>query len=326
MPRFVALAVVVFAVVGCAPSPFVEVRTLEDASSARHVRFNPAARFVAAISLEWDEVIVWNVDTGRRSRPQFATRPRTLAFSPDGTRLATAHPGYVRLTDLQTLKLDQVLFGWDVCEIDFVGDGSQLVGITDSTCRVWDIPTQRFTATRRFESIIATMHVAPDRKTVLIAEAGGSVSECDATTLAVRGTFMVPPERHVVFAPDGDQYSALHQFDVAAVPRRDAQFHRSLRPAGVVETVAYSPDGRCLAVSWGDDPRTITALTFLIGWRFPPPLGGGVTVWDLQEGREVGSFAVGRRVTGVAWSPDGSLIATVDSRGRARLWRPPTKP
>jgi WD40 repeat protein len=63
--------------------------------------------------------------------------------------------------------------------------------------------------------------------------------------------------------------------------------------------LAYSPDGRLLA--------GIAA-------------SGGVHLWDLASGEEVGGWDTGtENGDGIAFSPDGALLATSGARGATRV-------
>jgi WD40 repeat protein/transcriptional regulator with XRE-family HTH domain len=72
---------------------------------------------------------------------------------------------------------------------------------------------------------------------------------------------------------------------------------------------AFSPDGKLLAIAYGD---------------------GYVRLWNPATQQAVGSplpadTSPGGFVYGVAFSPDGKLLATADSAGYVRLWNPATQ-
>jgi WD40 repeat protein len=73
---------------------------------------------------------------------------------------------------------------------------------------------------------------------------------------------------------------------------------------GIVQGMAFSPDGKFLATTAPDDaaPR----------------------LWNLATGQAVGIPLPTASVQDVAFSPDGKFLATADADGTARLWNPAT--
>ncbi|MCB1097886.1 MAG: protein kinase [Verrucomicrobiae bacterium] len=103
----------------------------------------------------------------------------------------------------------------------------------------------------------------------------------------------------LIFSPDGDRLAVLlddpqvHLIDVAA--RKET---RPI-PCEVFATdVAFSGDGRMLAVA----------------------SKGLATVWDLEDGHQMGEFTHGAWVTAVDFSPDGRHLAATGRDRSARVW------
>ncbi|MGH3996550.1 MAG: WD40 repeat domain-containing protein, partial [Pseudonocardiaceae bacterium] len=99
-----------------------------------------------------------------------------------------------------------------------------------------------------------------------------------------------------------DDLATTPELAAAAVAGRD-RGHAIIAPGGAVSSVAFSPEGRLLAV----------------------PRGHGVEIVDVASGdtlRVLSGHTGG--VIGVAFSPDGTQLATTSWDNTARLWDPAT--
>jgi WD40 repeat protein/serine/threonine protein kinase len=266
-----------------------ESRTLPAGGQAAIVAFSPDWRR-RACAVSDNTVEVRDVQTGQPTlRLKGHTAPVwSLAFSPDGKRLASGAGGHqlpggtlannsktdraeVKVWDAQT---GQELFTFPVSlgfvrGVAFSPDGKRLAGVSanppdsdpkSSTMKVWDVQTGQ----------------------QLFALQGGGWS--------------------VAFSPDGKRLASG-----VAGPRRaqvrvwDAQTGQELRSLqGGGMSVAFSPDGKHLASASYD---------------------GTVKVWDAQTGQELLSFKGASG--GVAFSPDGKRLASAGGRladGQVKVW------
>ncbi|WP_201380401.1 WD40 repeat domain-containing protein [Ktedonobacter sp. SOSP1-52] len=93
-------------------------------------------------------------------------------------------------------------------------------------------------------------------------------------------------------------------------PRRNT-FHTLV----VVWSLSWSPDSRYLASASGNTMRNFMAA--------PPPEYDTVQVWEAVTGRHLQTYrAHTHEVRGVAWSSDGTSIASASLDGTVHVWKP----
>jgi WD40 repeat protein len=117
-------------------------------------------------------------------------------------------------------------------------------------------------------------------------------------------------------------------------------------PSGVVTSMAYSPDGTTMAAGYSDGTIRLWDLAShrLIGtatWGAAPLAlaftGGGrglqvaddvaVGTWNLSDGARIAALPLtgASGVTAVAFSPNGTTLATGDANGNIQLWNTATR-
>lgn len=280
--------------------------------------FSPDGEWLATIGND-GVTIVWDADTGaQRLRLPGTTEPsdyfstQRLAFSPDGRRLATADSSLVRIWDTESGDLVRTLEGHegDVWSIAFSRDGRSLAaGSADNTVRVWDAESGE---PRR----VLTGHAQP---------VGGVAFSPDGRWLA-----------------SGADDSTLKLWDATTGEmRREETF------SDFVDSVSFSPDGAFLAATTGDGLRvwrvvlpqneeadlvdleqvlaideSVGSVTFSPdGGRLAAVIGSAAKLWDARTGRELMTLPGHTNwVTDVAFSPDGTSLATTSFDGTARMW------
>ena len=212
----------------------------------------------------------------------FLTDPRSdgvlsVAFSPDGTTLATGDTRSTYLWSLATRKVVATLrdpSGLSVDSVAFSPDGTVLAtGDTDGSTYLWSLATRKVTATLTgpgSNRYVTSVAFSPNGSTLAVGYYTGGVL-ADGTAVS----------------NDGSTYLwSLATRKVTATFTGPSEL--------VVDSVAFSPDGTVLAVGEND---------------------GSTYLWSLATRKVTASLTdpgSNRRQVSVAFSPDGTTLATGD--------------
>jgi WD40 repeat protein/tRNA A-37 threonylcarbamoyl transferase component Bud32 len=294
---------------------------------------------------------IWDVRTGR-TLVEFKGHTGELtsvAFSPDGTRLATgSQDKTARIWDARTGQSLYELKGHtiDVWRVAFSPDGTRLATAGDTTVRLWDVRTGKLV--HEIKDAGGWVHgVAFSPDGTRLATAGDTTArQWDVRTgqplLELKGH--AGAVFHVGFSPDGARLATCSNDRTARVwdARTGNELLKLQGHTNDVQGVAFSPDGMRLATaSWDHtarlwDARTgQPALVFkghtqaVQSAAFSPDgtrlatAGADATarVWDARTGEQLFQIKGHRSVvTGIAYSPDGNRLATAGYDGKAWLW------
>ncbi|MFC5819145.1 hypothetical protein ACFPUY_28950 [Nonomuraea harbinensis] len=256
--------------------------------------------------------------TGRGTLTGHARGVMALAFSPDGSAIATgSDDGTARLWDTASRRqlgapITRPKYDCSDVRLAFSPDGRTLATACAGRVRFYDVATRReLGRPLEHEAVVSALAYRPDGKTLVTGDFRGVVRQWDAATHRPHGPPMGRPDhgpelanivREVTFSRDGTVMAvargrAVRLWDpVTSRPRGEPV----ARQADTVLDVALSPDGATLAtVSQGR-----TAL-----------------LWDLASRERTGELK--DRLAGftaIAFSPDGTRIATAGGSGRTVLW------
>ena len=296
--------------------------------------------FGATAASVWDVSISGDAEVA--NLPAVANAYGAVAFTADGSRLvASSTAGSVTVWDALTFRpvrtIDgtasppspggtadpAVASGADVFSLDVSPDGRLVAAARfDGSIRVWDVRTGRDAFTvdpgpTQAPYMDVTWSPAGDFLAVSANDGfTGRVTVVDrsgrrVTVLQEKFGFAVGG---VAFSPDGEELvttrlpTASPDPDAARVVIWDWEAEKIERTIATEATgVAHSPTGHLIAtVSRGQGPVP----------------GGSVDVWDSATGRHVATLAGSKGVIRLAFSADGSRLATTGHDGTVRLWDP----
>ncbi|QUX31793.1 WD40 repeat domain-containing protein [Nocardiopsis akebiae] len=235
----------------------------------------------------------------------------SVAFSPDGTTLATSTAGGisgdVHLWDAATGEMINTFYGYDtVIDASFSPDGATLAtGDEEGVVHLWDTTGDLLHDLTGHGSWVNAVAFSPDGATLATGSADGTARLWDTATgeqLQVLSDGL-GEVFDVEFSPDGATLATGSEDGTARLwDTADHEERRAIDPGGdlPVYDVLFGSDGDVLVTN------TTTA----------------VSLWDTRNGSQVQTLTTTGRplVDTVTVSPDGATLAYGLTDGRVRLW------
>jgi WD40 repeat protein/transcriptional regulator with XRE-family HTH domain len=282
------------------------------------VNFSPDGSKLATSGTEGSQrgwASIWDVNTGQKTMtlPGHGPNTRSVAFSPDGTRIVTSNEdrtatvwGAISGSELFTL------YGHtDIVEqADFSPDGTRIVTVSDDRkIKVWDSATgQNLLTLAGHSGTVWSVSFSPDNQYIVTTSADNtakvwSISPAQEVLTVVNGSRIVyPAGARLVYSPDGNRLAAANSDSTPKVwdVKTGKLLLELVGHTDLVTNIVYNADGTQIGTASND--RT-------------------AKIWDAKTGKELLSFTGhADNVMGIDFSPDGSRLATGSWDGTAIVW------
>lgn len=297
--------------------------------------FSPSGEQVALLQPIKGTVRVWDAQRGVPIAAPMKHKgaPRTLAFSPNGKRLATwamnrGNEAIVYLWETETGKsLAEAKAVGRIKKLAFNHDGSRLAtgshvgGLlgTSGAIQFWDGETLKPEGDPiKTSKPVNSIAFSPDSSLLAAAVVNGKsqVTIWKTTDRSVQcegGDLKDHPPVDVCFSPDGTKVGVASNTGPAQVI--DSQTGAAITPLLKHDERLEGPDD--------GSGRALGFITFSPDSRFVLTACGDRTarLWNATSGEPVGKIMEhAEDVTSCQFSPDGNLIGTSCRDGTARLW------
>ncbi|MEU7853117.1 WD40 repeat domain-containing protein [Nonomuraea sp. NPDC049141] len=298
----------------------LQVGTLMPALGA--VALSSDGRILATGAPDYEDpsIRLWDVATQRPLGPPLRSKTARrgvdrLAFAPDGRTLLSEGLDGLRFWDVASRR--EIAHERNLRSAAISADGRLLAAAQDKSLVFWDMARRQETGPRitapGHTDVITALALSPDGKTVATSGSDNRVRLFDVTTRreipGPSNTSQVGLVSVLAFSPNGQRLAfvaADNSIKLWDVPDRHA-VGVALIPASGTDALAFGPDGQTL----------VTGHSY-----------GEVQLWDLRTYRPLGSPMTGHTefIGALAYSRDGTLVASVAGDKTARLWNVRTPP
>lgn len=302
-----------------------ETRTVVWDVGAARLRELTAPALVYPTSLQWSRsgLIAWtDLESGVRAWDDRSGQPvdlaqdidsaTTLAFSPDGTRLAVADHSAMHIVDVRSrrsvasIELPVTLRAG----VAFTPDGSRVAFETSEGLAILDGSLRGETRVSPLEEYTSAEHIAfsPDGRWIA-AGLGGPNPTLRVWPSSGSGAAVTLERDRLTYGPQPPAFSHDSR-RLASFSRGESVMVWATGPWSVERTWSLPGSGQALAFA-PDDSRLAVAGQ------------GEAAIWDASTGRKLVALShPGSPVaTEIAWSPDGARLVSAADDGVVRFWK-----
>jgi WD40 repeat protein/serine/threonine protein kinase len=302
------------------------------------------------VTSSWaQDLQIWDISTGTNiafagSVPAHGNEVWALAQSPNGKTLATGcKDGTIKVWAAETFlerprpvdlieEKETGSFGKETGWFGFAEEGRRIITFTGNrTLSFWDSESLAKLKSEPVTLAIKTSALSPDGGRVAAVLTDGAVQ---IWTVSV-GQKTPVPENELLpsqsglsapvlrWAPSG-RFLAARLGDVYVWEVATRQLVGRVSFSGQPDPLALSPDGRILAV--GTVPKGAQGFRREFGHAGAAgAFNGTVELWDVTSRKRTKAWvASGEWINGLAFSPDGKVLASVSMDNTAKLWDVPS--
>jgi WD40 repeat protein len=223
----------------------------------------------------------------------------SIAWSPDGKKIAYSELSYVRICDATTLETERVLVGHSsrVTSIDWNWATNRIASASyDGTVRIWSSLGAPEGVWKGHAREVTAVAWTKDGKRLASGSKDGTVRIWNSKGAFERSLAVTAPVSSVAWSPDGSRLLSGDDRNQIQMWQADAGSMTAIEgQLGPVTSLAWRPDGKQFAsATWGlvEDGKRVVDLR----------------LWNL-DGSLADSAVGDRSIFGLQWSSDGRVLA-----------------